>query len=70
MKAPISEVIENSFEAATHYARYFSEFKSIYKFGKQWSIDNYNKNEPDLDLFAAELTKFKEWSADMERYLN
>ena len=61
-------MIENSFEAAALYARYFTEFKSVYQFGKQWSIENYNRNDPDLDQFGAELTKFREWSADMERY--
>jgi hypothetical protein len=63
----IDEVIERSFEAAAVYARNFNEFRSVHQFGKKWNIENYNQGEPDLELFAAELTKFREWTGSLEK---
>lgn len=49
------------------YGRNFNEFRSVYEFGKQWNIDNYSQSEPDLEVFAAELTKFREWTVSLEK---
>ncbi len=63
----IDEVIEHSFDAAALYSRNFIEFRSVHQFGRQWSIENYNQNDPDLDIFATELTKFREWMGSLEK---
>jgi hypothetical protein len=61
------EIIENSFNSAATYAKHFSEFKSVFLFGKEWDVQKYAENRPDLEQFAAELAKFTKWSQNMER---
>lgn len=39
----------------------------MHQFGRQWNPDHYNQAEPDLELFGAELTKFREWSVSLEK---
>lgn len=39
----------------------------MHQFGKQWNIENYNQADPDLEIFAAELNKFKEWAGSLEK---
>lgn len=60
-------MIDHSFEAAAVYAKNFNEFRSVHQFGKRWNIENYNQAEPDLELFATELAKFREWAGSLEK---
>jgi hypothetical protein len=65
----IDEIITNSFTAAQAYAKNFTEFRSVFLFGKEWDINKYKESDPTLDKFAADLLKFKQWSADMDRQI-
>lgn len=61
-------MIEKSFEASAVYARNFNEFRNVHQFGQKWNPENYaNSEHPDLELFASELTKFREWSLNLEK---
>ena len=61
------EVIDNSFNSAQTYAKHFSEFRSVFLFGKDWDIQKYKDSKPDLDQFSADLVKFNKWAQSMER---
>ncbi|PRP89393.1 inner arm dynein, group 5 [Planoprotostelium fungivorum] len=62
----IREVIQNSFQSAKAYAKNFGEFKSVYLFGREWSMDKYPK-KPTLEQFSGDLARFNKWSTDMTR---
>lgn len=63
----IEEIIENSFSAAQTYAKNFTEFRSVFLFGKDWDINKYKEQNPTLEKFATDLIRFKQWSADLDR---
>jgi hypothetical protein len=68
VKASIMEVIDNSFNLAAAYAKHFNDFKSVFLFGREWSINNYKAQNYPKEQFAADLAKFTKWANDMDRW--